>query len=146
MTADAQAPALVARQASDLIERPAEILAEAEDNPLLLTRPDGDALVLMSQREAESREQLYRIAVPIITAVLDGDGSLAERLSKTFPWMLALSEADRASCAQELVDAVRAAVATEEPHVATAALTSWKETATAVAAGLNGTELEWLDD
>lgn len=67
-------------------------------------------------------------------------------MAKTFPWMLALSPADRESCAQELVDAARASFATDQPHLAIAELTSWKETAAAIAAGLGNTDLEWLDD
>ncbi|MGO1456860.1 MAG: prevent-host-death protein, partial [Corynebacterium casei] len=39
----------------------------------------------------------------------------------------------------------RASFATEQPHLAISELTSWKETATAVAAGLGSADLEWLD-
>lgn len=76
---------------------------------------------------------------------LEDGGTLAERMSKPFPWMLALSPADRATCAQELVDAARASFATDQPHLAIAELTSWKETAAAIAAGLRSVDLEWLD-
>nr|WP_235174408.1 hypothetical protein [Tomitella biformata] len=60
--------------------------------------------------------------------------------------MLALSPVDRESCAQGLVDAARASFSTDQPHLALAELTSWKETATAVAAGLGSADLEWLDE
>lgn len=43
-------------------------------------------------------------------------------MAKTFPWMLALSPADRESCAQELVDAARASFATDQPHLPIAEL------------------------
>jgi hypothetical protein len=61
---------------------------------------------------------------------------------------LRLAGADRESCAQDLVDAARASFSTDQPHLAIAELTSWKETATAVAAGLSSGSagLEWLDD
>lgn len=72
--------------------------------------------------------------------------AVAERMATVFPWMLALSPADRETCAQELVDAARASLSTDQPHPVIAELTSWKETATAVAAGLGSTDLEWLDD
>lgn len=67
-------------------------------------------------------------------------------MARAFPWMLALSPADRRTCAQELVDAARASFSTDQPHLAIAELTSWKETATAVAAGLGSADLEWLGD
>ena len=63
-----------------------------------------------------------------------------------YPWMLALSPEDQAQCAQDLVDAARASFATEQPQLAIAELTSWRETATAIAAGLSGQEVQWLDE
>lgn len=60
--------------------------------------------------------------------------------------VLALSPADRESCAQELVDAARASFSTNQLQLPISELTSWKETATAVAAGLGSADLEWLDD
>lgn len=59
--------------------------------------------------------------------------------------VLALSPADRETCAQDLLDAARASFATNQSHLALMELTSWKETATAVAAGLARSDLEWLD-
>lgn len=133
------------RRSSDLSKHSAEVFAEAEDHPVTVTRRDGESLVLMSQREAEGRARLLNFAAQLITVTLEDGGTLAERMSKPFPWMLALSPADRATCAQELVDAARASFATDQPHLAIAELTSWKETAAAIAAGLRSVDLEWLD-
>ncbi|MQY21864.1 prevent-host-death protein [Nocardia macrotermitis] len=137
---------LATRRSSDLSKHSAEVFAEAEVHPVTVTRRDGEALVLMSQREAEGRSRLLRFAAQLITVTLDDNGSLAERMAKAFPWMLALSPADRESCAQDLVDAARASFSTDQPHLAIAELTSWKETATAIAAGLDSTDPEWLDE
>ncbi|MFE4612684.1 prevent-host-death protein [Streptomyces niveus] len=147
MTIAADLP-VATRRSSDLSKHSAEVFAEAEDHPVTVTRRDGEALVLMSQREAEGRARLLNFAAQLITVTLDDRGSLAERMSKAFPWMLALSPADREFCAQDLVDAALASFSTDQPHLAIAELTSWKETATAVAAGLSGGSgsLEWLDD
>ncbi len=134
------------RRSSDLSKHSAEVFAEAEDHPVTVTRRDGEALVLMSKREAEGRSRLLDFAAQLITVTLDDQGTLADRMAKVFPWMLALSPADRASCAQDLVDAARASFSTDQPHLAIAELTSWKETATAVAAGLGRADLEWLDE
>lgn len=137
---------MATRRSSDLSKHSAEVFAEAEEHPVRVTRRDGEALVLMSQREAEGRARLLRLAAQLITVTLDEGGSLAERMSKTFPWMLALSPTDRESCARELIDAARASFSTDQPHLALAELTSWKETATAIAAGLGTADLEWLDE
>ncbi|RKQ94597.1 antitoxin Phd_YefM of type II toxin-antitoxin system [Mycolicibacterium mucogenicum 261Sha1.1M5] len=134
------------RRSSDLSKHSAEVFAEAEDHPVTVTRRDGEVLVLMSQREAEGRARLLNFAAQLITVALDDRGTLAERMAKVYPWMLALSAADRETCAHELVDAARASFSTNQPHLAIAELTSWKETATAVAAGLGTADLEWFDD
>lgn len=99
----------------------------------------------MSQREADARSRLLALASQLITVALDDSGSLAVRMTRAFPWMLALSSADQESCARELVDAARASLSTGQPHLAIAELTSWKETAAAVAAGLGNADLEWLE-
>lgn len=127
------------------VDHSAEVFAESEDHPVTVTRRDGEALVLMSQREAEGRSRLLNFAAQLVTVTLDRDGSLTERMTKAFPWMLALSPADRQTCTQELLDAARASFSTDQPHLAITELTSWKETATAVAAGLRTADLEWLD-
>lgn len=133
------------RRSSDLSKHSAEVFAEAELNPVTVTRRDGESLVLMSQREAEGRSRLLDFAAQLITVALDGDGSIAERMSKPFPWILALSPGDQESCAQDLIDAARASFSISQPHLALAELTAWKETATAVAAGLGHADVEWLD-
>lgn len=145
MTVTAGLP-VATRRSSDLSKRPAEVFAEAENHPVTVTRRDGEALVLMSQREAQGRASLLNFAAQLITVTLDEGGTLAARMAKVFPWMLALSPSDREACAQDLVDAARASFSTDQPHLAIAELTSWKETATAVAAGLGSADVEWLDE
>lgn len=134
------------RRSSDLSKHSAEVFAEAEDHPVTVTRRDGEPLVLMSQREADSRTRMLQFAAQLIGVAVDDDGPLAGRMSKAFPWMLALSPEDRAACAQDLVDAARASFSTDQPHRVLAELTSWKETATAIAAGLGRDEPQWLDE
>ncbi|WP_420914160.1 hypothetical protein [Arsenicicoccus piscis] len=60
--------------------------------------------------------------------------------------MLALSPADRQTCALDLIDAARASFSTGQPQLAIAELTSWQETAAAVAAGLGRVDVAWLGD
>ncbi|AKV57950.1 prevent-host-death protein [Corynebacterium riegelii] len=132
------------RRSSDLSKHSAEVFALAEDHPVTVTRRDGEALILMSQREAESRAQLLSLAAKIVTAATSEEGALAERMCRVFPWMFALSEQDRQTCAQDLLDAARASFATGQYQLALSELTSWEETASAIAAGLNCVDLVWI--
>ena len=135
------------RRSSDLSKHSADVFAEAEDHTVQITRRDGEPLVLMSQREADARSLLLQFAADLIAVTLDDEGTLASRMADRFPWMLALSEADRDLCAQDLVEAARASFSTGQPHLAIAELTSWRETATAIAAGLGTAQsVEWLDE
>ena len=134
------------RRSSDLSKHSADVFAEAEDHPVQVTRRDGEPLVLMSQREVDARALLLQFAADLITVTLDDEGSLASRMARKFEWMHALSATDQAACANDLVDAARASFSTGQAHLAVAELTSWRETATAVAAGLTASPVEWLDD
>lgn len=136
---------MTTRRSSDLSKHSADVFAEAEEHPVQVTRRDGETLVLMSQREVDARTQLLQFAADLITVTLDDEGTLASRMVRKFEWMLALSEADQASCAQDLVDAARASFSTGQAYLALAELTSWRETATAIAAGLTASQVEWLE-
>src|SRR5690606_26154832 len=98
-----------------------------------------------SQREADARAELLHIAATLITVTLE-DGPLAESMASRYPWMYALSATDREQCSRDLIDAARASFATHQPHLAIAKLTSWRETATAIAAGLGSQPIDWLDE
>jgi dsDNA-binding SOS-regulon protein len=137
------------RRSSDLSKHSADVFAEAEDHTVQITRRDGEPLVLMSQREADARDTLLQFAADLITVTLDDEGTLASRMAEQFQWMLALSPQDQAKCARDLVNDARASFATGQAHLAIAELTSWRETATAIAAGLfshPSPPTEWLDD
>jgi hypothetical protein len=133
-------------QSSELSRHSGPVFAAAEDHPVQVTRRDGEALVLMSEREADAREQLLQLAAQLIAAAIDDHGTLADRMAERFPWMLALSPADQATCAADLLRASRASFATNQAHLAVAEITAWRETATAIAAGLGNAPGEWLDD
>ncbi|MWV49443.1 prevent-host-death protein [Rathayibacter sp. VKM Ac-2803] len=132
-------------QSSELSRNPREVFAAADEHPIDVTRRDGDDLVLMSKREAESREQLLELAAQLIAVSTDDRGSLGDRMAHVFPWMLALTTEDRESCATQLLAAARASFATGQAHLAVAETISWRETATALAAGLGTTRVDWLE-
>lgn len=60
--------------------------------------------------------------------------------------MLALDTGDRELCARELNDTARVALATNQPKTLLVGVRSWFESATALAAGLDEVEPEWLPE
>lgn len=136
---------VTARRSSDLSKHSAEVFAEAEDHPVTVTRRDGESLVLMSQREADARAELLQMAATLIAVMLE-DGPLTERMASRYTWMYALSSEDRDECTRDLIDTARASFATHQPHLAIATLTGWRETATAIAAGLGARPAEWIGE
>ena len=132
-------------QSSELSRHATRVFAAAEDRPVEVTRRDGEDLVLMSKREADAREKLLQLAATLIGVATDSRGSLADRMSDALPWMLALTAEDRVRCADDLLEAARASFSTGQAHLAITEMTSWRETATAVAAGLGSAPVEWLD-
>lgn len=132
-------------KSSELSRNSGAVFAAAERGPVTVTRRDAEPLVLMNEREAEARKQLFEFAAQLIAITTDDRGTLAERMADHLPWMFALSDSDRKQCAKDLVDAARASFATEQPHLAVAELNSWRETAEALAAGLHNDPVEWLD-
>jgi len=132
-------------KSSELSRNSSEVFAAAERGPVIVTRRDADSLVLMNEREASARKQLFEFAAQLIAITTNDRGTLADRMADHFPWMLALTPEGRKQCAKDLVAAARASFATEQPHLAAAELTSWRETAVALAAGLRDEPVEWLE-
>lgn len=133
-------------QSSELSRASAEVFAAAADHPVRVTRRDGESLVLMSESADKARASLLELAAQLVAVTASPDGTLAGRMSDRFPWMLALSQTDQDACAKAVLAAARASFATDQPHLAIAELTAWRETATAMAAGLGKESVRWLKD
>lgn len=106
----------------------------------------AESLVLMSQSTDKARASLLELAAQLVVVTTGTEGTLADRMSDRFPWMLALSPADQEACAEAVLAAARASFATNQPQLVIAKLTAWRETATAVAAGLGEKPVEWLEN
>lgn len=100
----------------------------------------------MTESADKARVSLLELAAQLVAVSTSAEGTLAGRMSDRFPWMLALSQADQETCAREILAAARASFATNQPHLAIAELTAWRESATAIAAGLGQEPIEWLDE
>jgi len=133
-------------KSSELSRASADVFAAAVDHPVQVTRRDGESLVLMSESADKARDALLELAAQLVAVSTSTDGTLAGRMSDRFPWMLALSPVDQEACATAVLAAARASFATHQPHLAIAELTSWRETATAIAAGLGKEPVEWLEE
>ncbi len=85
-------------RSSELSRSSAKVFAAASDHPVTVTRRDGEALVLMSQREDRARNELLEIAGQLIGAATMSDGNLTHFMTDHFPWMLALTPEAPATC------------------------------------------------
>jgi hypothetical protein len=132
-------------QSSELNRNSTSVFAAAEKAPVLVTRRDGEDLVLMSVRESNLRATLFDFAAQLIAVTLDDRGTLVERMSDRFPWILALKVSDRETCATSLIESARASFATKQPLRIITELQAWQETAEAVAAGLQPANLDLLE-
>lgn len=140
------APTRTSFNSSELSRDSAEVFAAAADHPVTVTRRGGESLVLMSEREDANRRELLELAAQLIGIATADDGDLTRFMCDRYPWMFALSAADREECARDVLESARASFSTGKAHLAVLALTSWRETADALAAGLGREPVEWLDE
>lgn len=131
-------------KSSDLSRAPGDVFDAASDHPVEVTRRDGESLVLMSWTEHQARTSLLELAAHLVAAATPQEGTLIERMSDHYPWMLALSTANQEAAANEILESARASFATHQAHLAISTLHAWRETATAIAAGLGTTPTTWL--
>jgi len=132
-------------QSSELSRNSASVFAAAEASPVLVTRRDGEDLVLMTKREADAAATLNDFAAQLLGTTAHSPKELADKVSQLYPWMSALSQADQEQCASDLLTATRAALATGQPERLVSQILSWRETARASSDGLHVTSDDWLE-
>lgn len=133
-------------QSSELSRNPKAVFDAAESGAVQVTRRDGEALVLMTEREDHDRDELLRLAGRILAAATAPDGPIDVRLAEQFPWMWALANDTRSTCAADILRAARASFATGQARPLVVEMLAWSETASALAAGLGADPVDWLDD
>lgn len=124
-------------QSSDLNRFPLRAFAAAEDGPVLVTRRDGQNLVLMTELEANARMELFEFAAKLIAVTTDDRGTLVERMANMFPWIFALDENEREACVKDIINSARASFVTGQAHLVMVELSAWRESAENIAAGLH---------
>jgi len=132
-------------QSSELSRNSASVFAAAETSPVLVTRRDGEDLVLMTKKEADASAALNEFAAQLLGITAHSTKELAEKACQLYPWMLALSQADQEQCATDLLTATRTALATGQPERVVSEMLSWRETARAISDGLRVSDDGWLE-
>lgn len=134
-------------QSSELSRNSREVFEAADQGPVLITRRDGDALVLTKASQVDDDRKGLELASSLVAASLAPDDvPFVERLRVPFPWLALLTPGEQGVFAKEVVDVARgcASVARYEQLLMT--LHAWVATAEAVAAGYTrDDELQWLD-
>ncbi|MFT4217402.1 MAG: hypothetical protein QM619_09505 [Micropruina sp.] len=132
-------------RSSELSRHPAEVFAAAEEGPIVVTRRDGESLVLTTQERAVQQQELLGVAAQLIAASLE-DGPIADRFVRYFPWIGLLNEVDRDECAAEIVAVARGSFSVGQPQRLLTVIAAWRDTAEAVAAGWGARAPEWLPE
>lgn len=134
-------------QSSELSRNSREVFEAADQGPVLITRRDGDSLVLTKASQADSDRKGLELAAALVAASLAPDNRpFVERLRQPFPWLALLSSTDQEAFAIEVIDLARACAAVSRFDRLLLTLRSWEATAEEVAAGYTpDDELEWLD-
>lgn len=132
-------------QSSELSRNSASVFAAAEVSPVLVTRRDGEDLVLMTKEKADATTALNEFAAQLLGITAHSVADLAEKLSAAHPWILALRHEDQEQCARELLQATRTALATGQPHRVISEMLSWRETARAISDGLQASTHDWRE-
>lgn len=134
-------------QSSELSRNAREVFKAADEGPIVVTRRDGEDLVLSTRQDVEAERMGVELASHLVAASLaPGEIPFAERLMSVFPWMEFLREEHRQEFAEEVVRVARACAAVSRYERLLITLSSWQDSAEAIAAGYAGTQTDWLDE
>lgn len=131
---------------SDLSRHAKDVFAAAEQEPLEVTRRDGAPLVLTTKARSDDDEAVLDIAAQLIAAVTGNEHlALHERLAIPYPWLVMLSRDDQRRFAREIVEVARGSFSLRQPRRLLLEMQAWRDSAEAIAAGWDASELEILD-
>ncbi len=134
-------------QSSELSRNSREVFKAADEGPVIVTRRDGEDLVLESRQNVETERAGVELASHLVAASLaPSDAPFAERLMSVFPWMEFLSASGREEFAEEVVRVARACAAVSRYERLLITLNSWQDSAVAISMGYADRQVEWLDE
>ncbi len=109
---------------SEFLLHSGRVLPEVEEGEILLHRRDGEDLILITRRQNEALHATARIFFALST----GD---ERAVDSVLPWLVFLSESDRAACIRELREVGAASLHTGRLARLAETLYAWEATALA---------------
>jgi hypothetical protein len=122
---------------SSALSRNSRAVFDAVDHgPVLITRRDGETLVLSKASEADRDRRGLELASVVVAAALAPDSRpFTQRLRQPFPWLAFLSPDDQSAFATEVVDVARACAAISQFGPLLRTVDAWRSSAEQAAAG-----------
>ncbi len=135
-------------QSSELSRHSREVFEATDEGPVLITRRDGESLVLTKASQTDADRSGLELAAHVVAVSLSTDDRpFAQRLRDPFPWVALLSAEEQDSFATEVVDVARACAALSRFERLLITVSAWKDTAEALAGGSTAdVDLHWFDD
>lgn len=134
-------------QSSDLSRHAKDVFAQAEREPLEVTRRDGKPLVLTTKERSDDDEAVLDIAAQLIAAVTVNEQlPLPDRLAIPYPWLKLLSREDQQRFAREIVDVARGSFSLRQPRRLLLEMQAWRNSAEAIAAGWDASAPDVLEE
>lgn len=134
-------------QSSELSRNAAEVFRAVEDGPVIISRRDGEPLILSKASEVSRQQAGIHLAAQLVAVSLaPGNVPFAQQLREPFPWVEFLRQSDQDAFAQEIVDVARACASVSRFDRLLLTVQAWRDTAEAVAAGYTADDdLDWLE-
>ena len=132
---------------SELLRHPHDVIERLEQGDVVITRRGADALRLSKDSDSEADNEMVAAFAQLIGAsVKDEDfgNHLVENLSAPYPWMEFLSAGSRREFMGEYLRTARACASVGRFDRLSIVVANWRETAAAIAAGFDSTELDYI--
>ena len=130
---------------TDLLRSPKTVAAQADFGAVTITRRDAADLVLMRAGDLDGMREGVALASQVMRAALAHQGDMPAALDSILPWASSFSPEGRVQFATEISQLVWSAAELGEYSRLLQAYHAWRETAAAIAAGLEPVASEdWL--
>lgn len=134
-------------QSSELSRNSAAVFRSAERGPVLVTRRDGESLVLETKESVDQKNEFLSVAAALVAISVSHDDleQFLTKLEVPFPWITFLSDEGKRTFAEEIAATARGSFALNSPNPLLGTVYSWRSTAKAHADGLTAQPVEWLE-
>ena len=132
---------------SELLRHPHDVIERLEQGDVVITRRGADALRLSKDSDSEADNEMVAAFAQLIGASVKDEefgNHLVENLNTPYPWMEFLSAGSRREFMGEYLRTARACASAGRFDRLSIVVANWRETATAIAAGFDSTELDYI--